>query len=97
MLRAVIAAEEFIKSNPAESIRILSSHLALEKPYLDEVLKKDTFHVQLDQRLLSSLDEMGRWLMKTGVVRNQTLPNFLEAVALTPLLNVKAEAVGIIR
>jgi ABC-type nitrate/sulfonate/bicarbonate transport system substrate-binding protein len=86
LLAALIAAEEELARRPELVERVLSSTAQLQP-----MLQGLRFRITLDQALLLSMEEEAEWLRLTPQ------PNFLQQIALEPLLLVSPQRVKLFR
>jgi len=96
VLRALVSAEKFIKERPDESIRIIATHIGMDRSLLNELWDIYTFEITLDQSLLVTLEDEARWAIKIKWTNKTDVPNYLNYLYLDALEKVKPEAVGII-
>ena len=95
-LRAVVQAEQFVKTNDEEARRIIALELGYDAQYLDSVWKKHNFVVTLPQTLLFSMENGARWRIENRLTDKTNVPNYLEFIYFDGLEAVKPEAVTII-
>jgi ABC-type nitrate/sulfonate/bicarbonate transport system substrate-binding protein len=97
VLRALLEAEVFFRTQPAEARRAAASALGDDPGILDALLPLFDFRVRLDQSLLGLMEEQQRWATRVGLVPPRASFNFLPTFAADPLHAVKPEAVGLVR
>jgi len=95
-LRAVVQAEQFVKTNGEEARRIIALEFGYTASYLDSVWKKHNFAVTLTQSLLSLMESEARWKIENRLTDKTKVPNYLEFIYFDGLEAVKPEAVTII-
>lgn len=97
VLRALLRAEVFFKENPDASRRQVAASLKCDQTIIDEIWPTISFGVFLDQSLLVSLEDQGRWARDNNLATGGQHPDFLNFIYFTGLQSVKPEAVRIIR
>jgi len=95
LLRALLRAEEFLQSNPAEAREIITR--ALKSEDSEPPWENYEFSVRLPQPLLPVMEDEARWIMETGATFEKRLPNYLHFVNASPLRRVKPSAVTLIQ
>jgi NitT/TauT family transport system substrate-binding protein len=76
-VRALLAAEEFIKTNKAEAIAIIAKHSSMEPDVLQSLWGDFVFEVTLDQSLADTMGKEARWAMESGTAPSApTVPSF---------------------
>ena len=96
MLRALVRAEDFYASDRPAAERIVAEALKTSVPEAQQLLSKHRFGLSLDQGLLVMMEDEARWAMRSKLVEEKALPNFLANIQLTELLSVKPRAVTVI-
>ena len=96
VLRALLRAEEFVRSNPSESVRIVSNAIKTDGTLLSQYWNIYKFKVSLEQSLIINLEDQARWVIKTNQTDVKDVPNFVPFIYLEGLKAVKPEAVSII-
>jgi sulfonate transport system substrate-binding protein len=97
VLRALVKAEVFVKRHPEESRRIVAEFIKTDKALIDESWDLYTFNINLDQGLLTNLEDQTRWAMKHQPTKRTDMPNYLDFIYVEGLRAVKPGAVRIIR
>ena len=64
-LRALIKAEEFIQSHPAEAQAIMAEEMALAPETLAEIWPEFTMHVDLKKSILNLVNSHGAWIVNS--------------------------------
>ena len=78
-LKAILDAENFIHSNPEESLQLISQNFKIDSNFLRSIWNKNNFEVSLPQILLKIIDEEGKWLIgKKMADFKEPLPNYLK-------------------
>ena len=96
LLKALLRAEQFVKTNPNQAKKIMQDKLQFEQEYFDEVWRKNTFAVSLDQSLLLAMEDEARWTISNNLTNATEVPNYLNYIYPDALKKVKPEAVTII-
>ncbi len=96
-LRAIEMAEEFIKESEEEAMEIVSIRLGVDVDFMALIWSDYDFRLLLDQSILVSLEDEARWAIRSNLTDQTEVPNYLDFVYLDALLEVKPEAVTIIR
>ena len=96
LIRALIDASEFIKSNPNEAKTVLMKNTNLDKTAVDTIWDKFLSNPELTDKLLEQLNAEAQWAKETGKVKPETpIPNFREFIYDSALRAVKPENVQI--
>lgn len=96
-LRAIDKAGAFIKNNSVESKEIITESFKVVIEDVDDLWDGYFFELSLDQSLLTSWDSIARWAIKSSLVDNKKIPNYLDFIFLDALEEVKPESLTIIR
>jgi len=97
VLRALLRAEAFVRSHPAEARRDIAGALNQDLAQVDASFGPFDFRVRLEQSLLVLMEEEARWAIRNGLTPRQSTPNFLTSLEAEPLLAVKPAAVQLVR
>jgi len=97
VLRALIRAEEFIRTDPAEAQRITAEYSRTEESLVSETWASNNFRVALDQSLILALEDESKWAIKNGLTGATVIPNYLDFIYFEGLKSVKPAAVRILR
>jgi NitT/TauT family transport system substrate-binding protein len=96
LIKALVEASDFIKSNPDEAKIILMKNTNLDKTTVDGIWDKFSNNPELTDTLLQQLDAEAKWAKETGKVTPETqIPNFREFIYVSALKSVKPESVEI--
>jgi len=94
LLRALVKAEEFIKSNPSESKDIVVKYTKQDRSVVDGIWKNFSFAPALNQRLLDYQNQEAAWAKEKGDVKADVqLPDFRKLIYADALKAVKPDAV----
>ncbi len=96
LLRALVDAERFTETNPAESKRIIQKHFRYDNAYMARTWAQNSPKVCLTQDLLIHMEDEGRWVKRRGWVYSQGIPNYYALMYLDGLEKVNPDAVSII-
>jgi ABC-type nitrate/sulfonate/bicarbonate transport system substrate-binding protein len=97
VLRALIKAEGFVEEHPDEALGIVAQVLKVDKALLRSIWSGFTYRVQLDKRLLITLEDETRWAMKNGLTARQDMPDYTGFIYLDALLAIKPDEVTLSR
>ena len=96
LLRALVEAERFTETDPAESKRIIQRRFRYNDAYMAWTWARSSPKVCLTQDLLIHMEDEGRWLKKRGWVDYPGIPNYYALMYLDGLEKVNPDAVSII-
>ncbi|MCK9275497.1 MAG: NrtA/SsuA/CpmA family ABC transporter substrate-binding protein [Syntrophales bacterium] len=97
LLRALLRAEDFVKTNPAEAQKIVAGYSGMDIDIVSEIWSHMRFAVTLEQFLVLALEDESRWAVNSGIIKNRKIPNYLKYFYFEGLESVKPEAVRILR
>lgn len=97
ILRAMVRAEQLIANDPAASEEIVAKVLKKSPEEARRLMSNNRFALSLEQNLLVVMEDEARWAAKNKVVETKGTPNFLNAVYLDGLAEVKPRSVTVIR
>lgn len=96
LLRALDRAQQFITRQPVQAQAILRNRLGLEQAFVDWIWPHFNYRLSLEQSLIKTLEGEARWARREGLVKNETMPNYLEFIYSAPLRQLRASAVNIV-
>jgi NitT/TauT family transport system substrate-binding protein len=96
LLRALVDAERFTETNPAESKGIIQRHFRYSDAYMAWTWAQSSPKVCLTQDLLIHMEDEGRWLKKREWITYPGIPNYYALMCLDGLEKVNPDAVSII-
>ena len=96
LVRAMLKAEQFMRSHPEETLKLVAEWLKLDVEALRPVWKDLSFRVELQQSELITLEDEARWAMARGYAPKGPVPNFLPHLYLDALLAVQPERVTVL-
>ncbi len=97
VMKALVKAEAFTKSNPEEVKRTIAPSFGVDAKLVAGVWKDYAYETTLNQALLIILQDEARWAMNKKLVPSAQMPVFLEYFDATALTAVKPDAVRLIR
>lgn len=96
LLRAIVRANEFIATNPAETRVISSRHIGADSDLFENEWKNYHFTAVLDQSFILNLEDQARWMFKKQDNTPSTnVPNFVDFMYGNGLKAVEPGAVNI--
>ena len=95
--RAIDKAATFIRKDREKAQEIIAGSFNLDKNVVNAAWDDFVFKISLDQALLVSWDNIGRWAIKNGLVNKKKIPNYLNYICLDALQAVKPNSITIIR
>lgn len=96
VLKAMSQAENDIRADPADALRITAKALQVPETKLSRLFDSRDYKMMLDQALLLSLDDQSRWALKKGLVEPRSLPDYSHYIDVRPLMAVNPDAVRVI-
>jgi ABC-type nitrate/sulfonate/bicarbonate transport system substrate-binding protein len=97
LLRALLKAEAFVRNNPSDVLDIMVRISGQDREAIRTTLQGFDFRVKLDQSLLVTLENIGRWAVRGKLTGRKEVPNYLDHIYLDGLKSVKPDAVTVIR
>lgn len=97
VLRAAVEANEFVRANPEESVRIMADSKGYATGAMALAMKETEFEISLNQSLLLSLESTERWAIESGLVERKTPRNYLDYIDPHPMERVAPSLVTLIR
>ena len=91
VLRALVKADQFIRSNKQETTAILSKEFGLEPADMADVMESNKYTLELDDELVRDLDGVASFLF--GLKRIQSEPKAREWIDAAPLREVQPSLV----
>ncbi len=93
LLLALLQAETFVANNPKQTQDFLTKQLQYEQPYLAATWSNHHFNLSLDQSLLVSMEDEGRWVIANKLTDKTVIPNYTDFIYTDALRKIKPEAV----
>jgi ABC-type nitrate/sulfonate/bicarbonate transport system substrate-binding protein len=95
--KALIKASEFIHTDEKAAQQIITEALKIDKETVSALWDGYSFQISLDQALLVSWDNIGRWSVDNNFTDKKLIPNYLNYIYLDALETVKPDSITIIR
>lgn len=95
MLKSLIEAEDFIKNEKAQTIKILSDIFKSTEENTQNEIKRFSFSITLSQQLQTGLQDEARWQIEKGLTENKSIPNFLNYIYSDALYNLDQNRVSL--
>jgi ABC-type nitrate/sulfonate/bicarbonate transport system substrate-binding protein len=96
-LNSLAQADGYMVLHPAEAKALLQKRYQYDIAYVERVWPENQFSLSIDQSLVSTLEDEGRWMIKNNLTTKKSIPDFRDYVYLKGLDEVKPDAVNIIR
>ena len=96
-LAALADAQKSAEKDPAGLREVIQERLKLDSDYMDTVETQNTFALSLDQSLITAMEDEARWMIRSRVTTETQVPDFSDYVHTDGLMQLKPEAVNIIR
>ncbi|WP_157137631.1 ABC transporter substrate-binding protein [Solidesulfovibrio carbinoliphilus] len=96
LLRALLQAETYILLHKEEAFKIIQATWDFDQEYFSDSWEKTRLTVSLNQGLITSLENQVRW-RKLKEPTGKDIPDILDYISLTPLLEEDPKAVTILR
>ena len=97
VLQGLLAAQDFIQSDPVRARGLVASAVRMEDQTLASMFDPEDYKLSLNQAMLLTLDDQTRWAMKRGLVTPGPMPNYLHATRYQHLEMVSPSAVTLVR
>lgn len=95
LMRALVSARNFIKTNPLESKAIVSRYTRLDGATLDGIWNNFVFAPALTQKMLEYQEQETVWAKGKGIFSGNVVPDFKSRIVVEPLRKADPTAVGI--
>ena len=96
-LQVLAEAEGYTSAHPSETKAIVQRRLGLDPGYMDTVWRQNQFALNLDQSLITAMEDEARWMIKNNLVNEKDVPNFLDYIYEDALKAIRPQVVTIIR
>ena len=96
-LKGLVQGEQYIVDNRENAAQIHSRVGNVNPEIVSELFQKMEWGLNLDQALLSDLEDQARWMIRYGYTKKTQVPNYLEVIDPAPLKEVKPAAVSVIK
>jgi len=97
ILEGLFSALDFITRSPAEAGELVAAYTQVAPSLVSKAFSGHDFDVRLDQALILSIGSECHWFLDSGAVPQRDLPDVLTYFHLEGLLEVRPQAVQIIR
>lgn len=96
LLRALLRAEDFMRSQPEQAQQLIAQRLKVPFETLRPNWRDQEFRVDFLQSQLVTLEEEAHWAIARGYAQPGPVPNFLPHLYLDGLLTVRPERVTVV-
>ena len=96
-LKAILQAEQYVIYHPAEAKAIIQKRMKYDDAFMSSVWSKNEFSLSLDQSLVAAMEDEARWMINNNLTSEKKVPDFVNYIYLDGLMEVKPNAVHIIR
>lgn len=96
-LGAMLDAETFVTAHPRETLAITAKFLQVEPSSIEGVLSDFKARVALSQSLLVLLESEARWAIRSSLVSEKAVPDYLSLFHTESLRDLHPEAVTVVR
>jgi len=96
LLLALARALEFLRANSDQAGQLTLKATKEDPQQFGKIWNVGDFELNLNQSLLSVLEDEARWALAKSGAANATLPNFLELIDAGPLASVRPHAVSML-
>jgi NitT/TauT family transport system substrate-binding protein len=93
LLRALAKAQTFILEHPQATRDALARDLRYDPRLLDRVWGELQYGIGLDQGVLVNMEQQAGWMIGSGIVRRQSVPDFLENIDSIALRSVAPDTI----
>jgi NitT/TauT family transport system substrate-binding protein len=97
MLQALLLAQRYAVAHPLQARAIIARGIKMDAGIFDAAGPDYHFVLELNQNLLSMLEDQARWAIQNKLTMQTAMPNFLHAIKIEPLMAVNPDAVTIVR
>lgn len=97
LLEGLFLAKDFVAHSPDEAREQVAAYTQVPPALVTQSFSAHELGVRLDQALILSLENEARWFMDSGAVQRRELPDVLRYLHLPALLEVRPQAVQVIR
>lgn len=94
-VKALLDAQDFIESNPKESIKIIAERLGVSNESIEKIWPEVSLSVSLEQSTILLIENITRWVMKNSIVETKEIPNSLEFIYFDGLQSSNPAAITI--
>lgn len=88
VLRALVAAEEFVAEHPSVARRDASVGMGRDLAYVRMIWPRCRFRVTLPQSMVTSMEDEASWAIANGLFGATSMPNYLDSIQVEWLQDV---------
>ncbi|MBN2046516.1 MAG: NrtA/SsuA/CpmA family ABC transporter substrate-binding protein [Anaerolineaceae bacterium] len=96
-LKALAKGETYLYQHPDQSIQLYMRRSGFEEEEVRKMISEIVYDLSLDESILITMEDQAKWMINTGKTTSNTMPNFLEMIDPTYLLEVKKSGVTIVK
>ena len=96
-LKALVEAEEYVKTNPVKTQNFVQQKFNYEASYLQAVWPKHNFNIRLPQAMIIAMEDQARWRIDNKLTDKTKVPNYLDYIYFDGIMAAKPQAITIIR
>lgn len=97
LLNSLAEAEDYIARYQDEAKGIVRKRMNFDVTYMETIWPRYQFALSFDQSLITAMEDEARWMIKSNLTKERSVPNFLDSISEGGLKAVKPEVVNIIR
>src|SRR3989338_4420701 len=79
-LKGVLKAEDFIKNNREESVKIVSRHLDMKEEDANQLFDEYDFKLELNAQLADAMSKEAYWAIENKISNNTNTVNFFDYI-----------------
>jgi NitT/TauT family transport system substrate-binding protein len=95
-LKSIDQAGEYSINHPEATLAIVQKKTYHEDSYMATIWPKHQVSLSLDQSLVLAMEDEARWMIKSNLTTEKTIPNFRNYIYTKGLEEVEPESVNII-
>jgi NitT/TauT family transport system substrate-binding protein len=88
-------ADDYVVAHPAEAKAIIRKRMNYSDEEMDSAWQNNQFELSLDQSLLVSMNDEGRWMLANNLTSEKNLPDFRNFIDTSALQKVRPASVDI--
>jgi len=96
LLKALLMAENFVKTYPKKAQDTVAKRLNITQADIASLWSALNLQVSLEQSLVLLLESQARWAIREGLVKAETIPDFMTYLHLDTLKKLKYESVTVV-
>jgi len=94
-LKGILKAEDFIKNNREESVKIVSKHLDMKEEVVNQLFDEYDFKLELNAQLADAMSKEADWAIENKISNNTKPVNFFDYIYTNALKSIKPDSVSI--